>query len=168
MVCRFRDDDEVDNDRVERGAGQPTVVHGGGRACPGDGRAALPWWSLILACVGWLGLWYFTPGLHSNGIGYLFTDDDDRSLLVETMLALLLAVVLVLLYAPGIRGPDLVGGLRLPRRRCPAPRRDPRGMFWGALTLDSWWRGCATARFVPKGVLGEQPDCEEEVACVTT
>lgn len=43
-------------------------------------------------------LWYLTPGLLSNGIGSLLTSDLATSVLIETALALVLAVVLVLTH----------------------------------------------------------------------
>lgn len=57
-----------------------------------------PWWVLIVAVVVWFGLWYLTPGLLSNGVGHLFTNDLATSVLSETALALLLAVALVLTH----------------------------------------------------------------------
>jgi len=57
-----------------------------------------PWWVLIVAVVVWFGLWYLTPGLLSNGVGHLFTDDLATSVLIETVLAAVLAVVLVLTH----------------------------------------------------------------------
>ncbi|MFE4469042.1 hypothetical protein ACFRFH_09495 [Leifsonia sp. NPDC056824] len=56
-----------------------------------------PWWVVILAAFLWLGGWYLTPGL-GNGVGQLFTDDLAVSVLIETMLALVLAVILVLTH----------------------------------------------------------------------
>lgn len=67
-------------------------------AAPKDPSRPLPWWAPLVACVAWLGLWYFTPGLLSNGVGRLFTDDLATSVLIETLLALVLAVVLVLTH----------------------------------------------------------------------
>lgn len=57
-----------------------------------------PWWVVVVAVVVWFGLWYLTPGLLSNGVGHLFTDDRATSVLIETVLAAVLAVVLVLAH----------------------------------------------------------------------
>lgn len=46
----------------------------------------------------WFGLWYLTLGLLSNGVGSLVTADDAVSVLIETFLALVIVVVLVLLH----------------------------------------------------------------------
>ncbi len=46
----------------------------------------------------WFGLWYLTPGLLDNGVGALFTDDDATTVLIETVVALVLAMMLVLLH----------------------------------------------------------------------
>lgn len=56
------------------------------------------WWAVLVAVIVWFGLWYLTPGLLSNGVGSLFTDDPVASVLIETVLALLLAVVLVVTH----------------------------------------------------------------------
>lgn len=56
------------------------------------------WWVVIVAVVVWFGLWYLTPGLLSNGVGHLFTGDLGTSVLIETVLAAVLAVVLVLTH----------------------------------------------------------------------
>lgn len=53
---------------------------------------------VFVAVVVWFGLWYLTPGLLSNGVGSLFTNDDAESVLIETIIALLLVVILVLLH----------------------------------------------------------------------
>ncbi len=58
----------------------------------------LPWWGLVVVCAGWFGLWSLTPGLLGNGVGHLFADDLVLPVLIETVLALVLAVVLVLLH----------------------------------------------------------------------
>lgn len=63
-----------------------------------DARTPPPWGILVLACAVWFGLWYLTPGLLANGAGRLFTTDPDLSILIETILALLLAVALVLTH----------------------------------------------------------------------
>lgn len=61
-------------------------------------REPLPWWAILIPCVVWFGLWYVTPGLLSNGLGSLFSDDMATQVLIETVLALILAVVLVLAH----------------------------------------------------------------------
>lgn len=57
-----------------------------------------PWWVVIVAVVVWFGLWSLTPGLLANGVGHLLTDDLAASVLIETALAAVLAVVLVLTH----------------------------------------------------------------------
>lgn len=57
-----------------------------------------PWWAVGLAALLWFGLWALTPGLLANGVGHLFTSDPAMSILIETILALALAVVLVLTH----------------------------------------------------------------------
>lgn len=59
---------------------------------------------VLLAVVVWFGLWYLTPGLLSDGIGSLFTNDDAVAVLVETTIALVLAAILVLLHRRYNRG----------------------------------------------------------------
>ncbi|WP_152916015.1 hypothetical protein [Arthrobacter sp. RIT-PI-e] len=54
--------------------------------------------TLLLISVVWLGLWYLTPGLLANGAGKLLTTDIDTSILIETILALIVVVVLVLTH----------------------------------------------------------------------
>ena len=61
-------------------------------------RRRLPWWALLVAVVAWFALWYLTPGLHTYGVGALFTDDMAAAVLIETVLAAVLAVVLVLTH----------------------------------------------------------------------
>ncbi|MDH6207497.1 hypothetical protein M2115_000682 [Aurantimicrobium minutum] len=65
---------------------------------PEDRSQPLPWWALLLAAVAWFALWYLTPGLLSDGVGHLFTDELAVSVLIETVLAAVLAVVLVLTH----------------------------------------------------------------------
>ena len=57
-----------------------------------------PWAAVIVAVLVWFGLWYLTPGLLSNGVGSRFTTDDATSVLIETVLALVTVVALVLLH----------------------------------------------------------------------
>ena len=59
------------------------------------GRA---WWVVVAAAIGWFVLWSLTPGLLSNGVGHLVTDDLAVSVGVETSLAAVLAVILVLTH----------------------------------------------------------------------
>lgn len=61
-------------------------------------RTRPPGWTVVLACAIWFGLWYLTPGLLANGAGRLFTTDPDVSVLIETILAFVLAVALVLTH----------------------------------------------------------------------
>ena len=63
---------------------------------PPQARSA--WGFAIGAVLVWFGLWYLTPGLLSNGVGSLFTEQDALSVLIETILALVIVVVLVLLH----------------------------------------------------------------------
>lgn len=73
-------------DRIA-GAPEPEVRH-----------RTLSWHVLLLVCVAWFGLWYLTPGLRSDGVGHLLTGDLATSVVIETVLALVLAVVLVLTH----------------------------------------------------------------------
>lgn len=61
-------------------------------------RSRAPWWHVVLAAAVWFGLWALTPGLLANGPGRLVTSDPATSILVETILALALAVALVLTH----------------------------------------------------------------------
>ncbi|WP_155838591.1 hypothetical protein [Arthrobacter castelli] len=54
-----------------------------------------PWGVVIAAVIVWFGLWCLTPGLLSNGVGSLFTDAPAVLVLIETIIALVIAVVLV-------------------------------------------------------------------------
>ena len=58
----------------------------------------LPWWAIVGIIVGWFGLFSLTPGLLDHGIGHLFSNDFTTSVVIETVLALLLAVVIVLVH----------------------------------------------------------------------
>lgn len=58
----------------------------------------MPWWAPPVACVVWLGLWWLTPGLLTDGVGSLFADDMATQVLIETVLALAVVVVIVLLH----------------------------------------------------------------------
>lgn len=56
-------------------------------------------WGVVFGAVMvWFGLWYLTPGLLSNGVGTIFSSDDAVSVLIETILALTLSGILVLLH----------------------------------------------------------------------
>ncbi len=56
-------------------------------------------WTVVLsAVIVWFGLWYLTPGLHGSGAGSLITDDPALAVLLETVLAAIIAVVLVLTH----------------------------------------------------------------------
>ncbi len=76
---------------------------------PPEGSGPTSWWGLLAVVVAWYLLWYLTPGLTGSGIGSLVTTDPAISVLVETLVAVGLAVVLVLvhrrdnrvLFAPG-------------------------------------------------------------------
>lgn len=57
-----------------------------------------PWWAVIGAVVVWFGLWALTPGLLEHGLGSLITDDMALQVLIETVVAAILVVVLVLLH----------------------------------------------------------------------
>lgn len=59
---------------------------------PEDRSQPLPWWALLLAAVAWFALWYLTPGLLSDGVGHLFTDELAVSVLIETVLAVVLVL----------------------------------------------------------------------------
>lgn len=64
----------------------------------GDTRARPSWATLVLVSAAWLGLWYLTPGLLADGAGKLFTTDPDVSILLETILALVIVVVLMVMH----------------------------------------------------------------------
>ncbi|MGO2110841.1 MAG: hypothetical protein ACTH31_04445 [Pseudoclavibacter sp.] len=61
-------------------------------------HARIPWWGVALAVAAWFCLWFFTPGLLANGVGSWVTRDDSLSILIETAIALVLAVALVLVH----------------------------------------------------------------------
>lgn len=63
-----------------------------------EGAHRLPRAAVLLAVAVWFGLWYLTPGLHSNGVGSFVTDEPALSTLIETLAALVVAVVLVLTH----------------------------------------------------------------------
>lgn len=54
------------------------------------------WAVVAVAVLAWFALWYLTPGLHSRGLGSLFTDDDATSVLIESGAAAVVVMVLVL------------------------------------------------------------------------
>ncbi len=58
----------------------------------------LPWIAVVAAVLAWFGLWYLTPGLLSNGVGSLLATGDATSVLIETVLALAVALVLALVH----------------------------------------------------------------------
>ena len=43
----------------------------------------------------WLCLWYLTPNLHSYGIGSQITNNGELSIFIETIIALILAIILM-------------------------------------------------------------------------
>lgn len=55
-------------------------------------------WAIALACLGWTALWYFTPGLHGNGIGSRYRDDAGTDILIETATAVVLLLIIVPLH----------------------------------------------------------------------
>lgn len=57
-----------------------------------------PAWTSALACLAWLGLWYFTPGLLGNGPGSLFTRDWNQALIIECAIAVVVVAVLLLTH----------------------------------------------------------------------
>lgn len=58
-------------------------------------RPGAPPWVVFAAAVLWFGFWYLTPGLVSYGAGSILTEDPATSVLIETILTLVLAVILV-------------------------------------------------------------------------
>lgn len=60
-------------------------------------RSAPSWWTLGAAVLVWIVLWYFTPGLHQNGIGALVADEN-ASILLESTVALLILLLVALLH----------------------------------------------------------------------
>lgn len=75
--------------RMELSMGMPDAVQQPVRS---------PWWVVALAAVVWFGLWGLTPGLLADGVGYRFTSDPAPAVLIETVLAAVLAVILVLAH----------------------------------------------------------------------
>lgn len=72
---------------------------GGGRFLHRQSRAPVRnCWSLVLVGMAWFLLWSLTPGLLSSGVGSLVTEDLAGAVLVETLLALVLGVPLILLH----------------------------------------------------------------------
>ncbi len=57
-----------------------------------------PWWVLALAVALWFGLWFFTPGLHSNGLGPRFTYNPGHAMLIESLIVAILAMILILTH----------------------------------------------------------------------
>ena len=55
------------------------------------------WWVPVLAVLTWIILWYFTPGLHGNGLGAIVAGEV-ASILVETVAALVIVVMIVVLH----------------------------------------------------------------------
>lgn len=56
------------------------------------------WGVVVGAVVGWFGLWCLTPGLLNNGVGSLFTADSATAVLIESIVALIVVIGLVLLH----------------------------------------------------------------------
>lgn len=56
------------------------------------------WLVVIAAVIVWFAFWYLTPGLLSNGVGTLFTNDDATSVLIETIIALVLVVIILSMH----------------------------------------------------------------------
>lgn len=52
----------------------------------------------MVACVVWVGLWFLTPGLRADGVGSRFSDDEDRAVLVECVIAVVLGVALATVH----------------------------------------------------------------------
>lgn len=67
---------------------------GEGPAAEGQSAA----WKIVAAVVVWFGCWCLTPGLRADGIGSLFTADDEASVLIETLVALSLVLLLLALH----------------------------------------------------------------------
>ncbi|WP_162872673.1 hypothetical protein [Austwickia chelonae] len=61
-------------------------------------RTPLPWWALLVVCAAWFGLWCLTTGLRRDGLGSQFTADRATAVLIETVLAAVISVVLVLTH----------------------------------------------------------------------
>jgi hypothetical protein len=56
------------------------------------------WWVVLLAVAGWYVAWWLTPGLLGWGVGHWFTDDSATAVAIETALAAVVAVALVVLH----------------------------------------------------------------------
>lgn len=56
------------------------------------------WARIIAAMALWFGLWSLTPGLLADGVGSFFTEEDAAQILIETILALVIVMTLVLLH----------------------------------------------------------------------
>lgn len=59
---------------------------------------ARSWGGVVAVVLVWFGLWSLTPGLLSNGVGSLLTDDVALSVLIETVVALVIVAGLVMLH----------------------------------------------------------------------
>ncbi|MDQ1076815.1 MULTISPECIES: hypothetical protein [Microbacterium] len=65
---------------------------------PADGGVRRPWWNVGVAIAAWFGLWALTPGLLSNGIGHLITDNLAGAIAIETGVALAVVAALLLTH----------------------------------------------------------------------
>jgi len=69
---------------------------------PVEARDSAPmrpnWLALLAICAAWFGLWYLAPGISDNGVGRLITNDPVSAILIETVLALVLCVPLILVH----------------------------------------------------------------------
>lgn len=63
-----------------------------------ESAAPTPLWALPVACLIWLGLWYFTPGLLANGPGAWFSDEWNVATLIECGIAVVLSLLLLRLH----------------------------------------------------------------------
>lgn len=61
-------------------------------------KRVLPWRSFLLICGGWILFWYLTPGLHANGIGSMLIKNNENSIILETITALIIVILLMLMH----------------------------------------------------------------------
>lgn len=50
-----------------------------------------------IAVIAWIGLWFLTPGLTGHGLGSLVSRDEDTALIIETLVALGILLLVMLL-----------------------------------------------------------------------
>lgn len=89
---------------IARTTDSPAVGRAGSRtifwvpnSMPAPDQRTGPWIPLV-ACGVWVGLWFLTPGLRADGVGSWFSDDEDRGLLVECLIAVIVGLALAAVH----------------------------------------------------------------------